>query len=208
MKIQELQKQLAMDKEEDQKLQVFRIVSLWFSLSSRKHVVNTMLSTIDEVQSFKFIPLVYQIASRMGSSKDGQGPLNFQFALVSLVKKMAIDHPYHTVLQLLALANGDRIKDKQLSRSSFVVDTDKKHAAENLLNELSSYHGAIIQQMRQMVDIYIRLAEMETKKEDTNKRVTLPRDLRNLPVLELQPSRTLLSHYPSFEVGHSASWSR
>ncbi|XP_045816356.1 serine/threonine-protein kinase ATM isoform X4 [Trifolium pratense] len=187
MKIQELQKQLAMDKEEDQKLQVFRIVSLWFSLSSRKHVVNSMLSTIDEVQSFKFIPLVYQIASRMGSSKDGQGPLNFQFALVSLVKKMAIDHPYHTVLQLLALANGDRIKDKQRSRSSFVVDMDKKHAAENLLNELSSYHGAIIQQMKQMVDIYIRLAEMETKKEDTNKRVTLPRDLRNLPVLELVP---------------------
>nr|XP_012571741.1 serine/threonine-protein kinase ATM isoform X3 [Cicer arietinum] len=215
MKIQELQKQVAMDKEEAQKLQddrdnflnlalegykhclvlgdkydvrvVFRIVSLWFSLSSRKHVVNSMLSTIDEVQSFKFIPLVYQIASRMGSSKDVQGPLNFQFALVSLVKKMAIDHPYHTILQLLALANGDRIKDKQRSRNSFVVDMDKKLAAENLLNELSSYHGAIIRQMKQMVDIYIKLAEMETKREDTNKRVTLPRDLRNLPVLELVP---------------------
>ncbi|KAG5035608.1 hypothetical protein JHK87_010518 [Glycine soja] len=194
MKIQELQKQVAMDKEEAQKLQddrdnflslalegykrclvignkydvrvVFRIVSLWFSLSSRKDVVNSMLSTMEEVQSFKFIPLVYQIASRMGNSKDGQGHLNFQFALVSLVKKMAIDHPYHTILQLLALANGDRIKDKQRSRSSFVVDMDKKLAAENLLNELSSYHGAIIRQ-------------------DTNKKVTLPRDLRNLPVLEL-----------------------
>ncbi|XP_027337565.1 serine/threonine-protein kinase ATM [Abrus precatorius] len=214
-KIHELQKQVAMDKEEAQKLQddrdnflslalegykrclvigdkydvrlVFRIVSLWFSLSSRKDVVNSMLSTINEVQSFKFIPLVYQIASRMGSSKDGQGHLNFQYALVSLVKKMAIDHPYHTILQLLALANGDRIKDKQRSRSSFVVDMDKKLAAENLLNELSSYHGAIIQQMKQMVEIYIKLAEMETKREDTNKKVTLPRDLRNLPVLELVP---------------------
>ncbi|XP_057442948.1 serine/threonine-protein kinase ATM [Lotus japonicus] len=215
MKIQELQKQVAMDKEEAEKLQddrdnffslalegykrclvigdkydvrvVFRIVSLWFSLSTRKHVVSSMLTAIDEVQSFKFIPLVYQIASRMGSSKDGQGPHNFQFALVSLVKKMAIDHPYHTILQLLALANGDRIKDKQRSRSSFVVDMDKKLAAENLLNELSSYHGAIIGQMKQMVEIYIKLAEMETKREDTNRRVTLPRDLRNLPVLELVP---------------------
>ncbi|KAK7317181.1 hypothetical protein RJT34_01188 [Clitoria ternatea] len=215
LKIQELQKQVAMDKEEAQKLQddrdnflslalegykrclvigdkydvrvVFRIVSLWFSLSTRKNVVNSMLSTIDEVQSFKFIPLVYQIASRMGSSKDSQGHLNFQFALVSLVKKMAIDHPYHTIHQLLGLANGDRIKDKQRSRSSFVVDMDKKLAAENLLNELSSYHGAIIQQMKQMVEIYIKLAEMETKREDTNKKVTLPRDLRNLPALELVP---------------------
>lgn len=31
-----------------------------------------------QVQSYKFIPLVYQIASRMGSSKDGPGPQNFQ----------------------------------------------------------------------------------------------------------------------------------
>jgi ataxia telangiectasia mutated family protein len=35
--------------------------------------------------------------------------------------------------QLFALANGDRVKDKQRSRSSFVVDMDKKLAAENLL---------------------------------------------------------------------------
>lgn len=31
-----------------------------------------------QVQSFKFLPLVYQIASRMGSSKDDQGTYNFQ----------------------------------------------------------------------------------------------------------------------------------
>ncbi|XP_057952318.1 serine/threonine-protein kinase ATM [Malania oleifera] len=215
VKIQELQKQLAMDKEEAERLQddrdnflslslegykrclvlgdkydvrvVFRIVSLWFGLSSRQIVVNSMLDIINEVQSYKFIPLVYQIASRMGSSKDGQGPLNFQFALVSLVRKMAIDHPYHTIFQLLALANGDRIKDKQRSRNSFVVDMDKKLAAENLLKELSSYHGATIRQMKQMVEIYIKLAELETKREDTNKRILLPREIRSIRQLELVP---------------------
>lgn len=49
--------------------------------------------------------------------------------------------------QLLALANGDRVKDKQRSRNSFVVDMDKKVAAENLLKELHSYHGAAIRQV-------------------------------------------------------------
>ncbi|KAK1564596.1 hypothetical protein Q3G72_006661 [Acer saccharum] len=215
VKIQELQKQLSMDKEEAEKLQddrdnflglalegykrclvigdkydvrvVFRLLSLWFSLSSRQNVINNMLNTINEVQSYKFIPLVYQIASRMGSSKDDQGPHNFQFALVSLVKKMAIDHPYHIIFQLLALANGDRIKDKQRNRNSFVVDMDKKLAAENLLEELSSYHGPIIRQMKQMVEIYIKLAELETRREDTNKRITLPREIRSLRQLELVP---------------------
>ncbi|GMQ10316.1 hypothetical protein CsSME_00053368 [Camellia sinensis var. sinensis] len=228
VKIQELQKQLAMDKEEAEKLQgdrdnflnvalegynrclvigdkydvrvVFRLVSLWFSLSSRQIVVNGMLNTIKEVQSYKFIPLVYQIASRMGS-KDGQGLHSFQFALVSLVKKMAIDHPYHTIFQLLALANGDRIKDKQRSRNSFVVDMDKKLAAENLLEELSSYHGAIIGQMKQMVEIYIKLAELETKREDTNKKVTLPREIRSVRQLELVPVVT-----SAFPVDHSCQY--
>ncbi|KAF5476799.1 hypothetical protein F2P56_003496 [Juglans regia] len=214
-KIQDLQKQLTMDKEEAEKLQddrdnflslslegyerclvigdkydvrvVFRLVSLWFSLSSRQNVVNSMLRTIDEVQSYKFIPLVYQIASRMGSSKDHSGPCNFQFALVSLVKKMAIDHPYHAIFQLLALANGDRIKDKQHSRNSFVVDLDKKNAAEKLLQELLAYHGTIIRQMKQMVEIYIKLAELETRREDTNKRMALPREIRGLQPLELVP---------------------
>ncbi|XP_022135092.1 serine/threonine-protein kinase ATM isoform X3 [Momordica charantia] len=215
VKIQELQKQLSMDREEADKLQddrdnflslalegykrclevgdkydvrvVFRLVSLWFSLSSSQNVINNMRSTIVEVQSYKFIPLVYQIASRMGCSKDGQGTNNFQLALVSLVKKMAIDHPYHTILQLLALANGDRVKDKQRSRNSFIVDMDKKLAAEYLLKELLSYHGALIRQVKQMVEIYIKLAELETRREDTNKRMTLPRELRSLRPLELIP---------------------
>uniref|UniRef100_A0A1D1Z750 Serine/threonine-protein kinase ATM n=1 Tax=Anthurium amnicola TaxID=1678845 RepID=A0A1D1Z750_9ARAE len=214
-KIQELKKQLTMDKEEAEKLQddrdsflslalegyqrclilggkydmrvVFRLVSLWFSFPSSQNVVKRMLNAVEEVQSHKFIPLVYQIASRMGGSKDGQGPLNFQAVLVSLVKKMAIDHPYHTVFQLLALANGDRVKDKQRSRNSFIVDLDKKLAAENLLSELSSYHGAMIRQMKQMVDVYIKLAELETKKEETNRRIPLPRDIRSIRHLELVP---------------------
>ncbi|KAF3329020.1 serine/threonine-protein kinase ATM [Carex littledalei] len=215
VKIQELQKQLAMDKEEEQKLQddrdnflrlaldgyqrslvvsgkydlrvVFRLVSLWFNLSSCKHVVESMQKTVKEVHSYKFIPLVYQIASRLGSLKDAQGSNNFQNILVSLLRKMAIDHPYHTMFQLLALANGDRVKDRQRSRSSFVVDIEKKQAAENLLNELGSFHGPLIRQMKMMVEAYIKLAELETNKEDTNKKVPLPREIRSLRQLELVP---------------------
>ncbi|WOL02921.1 serine/threonine-protein kinase ATM [Canna indica] len=215
IKIQELQKQLTMDREEAEKLHddrdnflrlalegyrrclviggkydlkvVFRLVSLWFNFYSRQNVVEEMVSTVKEVQSYKFIPLVYQIASRLGSSKDGQGSSSFQVALVSLIRKMAIDHPYHTMFQLLALANGDRVKDKQRSRNSFVVDMEKKLAAENLLKELCTFHGPLIRQMKQLVEIYIKLAELETRKEETNRRIPLPREIRSLRQLELVP---------------------
>ncbi|KAK9117160.1 hypothetical protein Sjap_016107 [Stephania japonica] len=330
VRIQELQKQLAMDMEEAEKLQedkenfltlalegyqrcliiadkydvrayglyiylvnvnqihmaicfqVFRLVSLWFSLSSRGNVIESMLNAVKEVQSYKFIPLVYQIASRLGISRDGHGPCSFQSALVSLVEKMAIDHPYHTIFQLVRSlnetsqhsglspsssrhrinmkrrylhfslglpihlpflkkhnpsslehfstfnfsmtgvyrelppflerlsfkANGDRVKDKQRSRNSFVVDMDKKQSAEDLLSKLSSHHRSLIMQMKQMVEIYIKLAELETKREmdkhvyrytvlnssdtllclqDTNKKIPLPRDIRSIRQLELVP---------------------
>ncbi|KAJ8553883.1 hypothetical protein K7X08_024561 [Anisodus acutangulus] len=172
-KIQELQKQLSMDKEEAEKLQEDRDNFLSTALDEYKRcLVIGDKYDVRVVQSYKFIPLVYQIASRMGSTKEGQGAQNFQFALVSLIKSLAIDHPYLMIFQLLALANGDRIKDKQRSRNSFVVDMDKKVAAENLLKELSSYHGAVIRQMKQMVEIYIKLAELETNREATVKELT------------------------------------
>ncbi|PKA53875.1 Serine/threonine-protein kinase ATM [Apostasia shenzhenica] len=215
VKIQELQKQLSIDREEAERLQddrdnflnlalegykrcliiggkydlrvVFRLVSLWFNLYMRQNVVKSMIATSEEVQSYKFLPLVYQIASRLGISKEGQGSICFQMALVSLLRKMALEHPYHTIFQILALANGDRIKDKQRNKNSFVVDIDKKLAAENLLDELSSSHCEMIQQMRRMVEIYIKLAELETKKEDTSRKIPLPREIRSIRQLELVP---------------------
>lgn len=51
------------------------------------------------------------------------------------------------LFQLLALANGDRIKDNQRSRNSFVVDIDKKVAAEHLLQDVSHHHGPMIRQV-------------------------------------------------------------
>ncbi|KAJ7289937.1 hypothetical protein O6H91_Y303200 [Diphasiastrum complanatum] len=41
--------------------------------------------------------------------------------------------------------------------------------------------------MKQMIEMYIRLAELETKKEDTNKRLPVPRDIRSIRQLELVP---------------------
>lgn len=68
-----------------------------------------------------------------------------------------------------------------------MVDIDKKVAAEHLLQDVSQHHGPMIRQMKQLVDIYIKLAELETRREDTNKRVALPREIRSVKQLELVP---------------------
>lgn len=164
-----------------------------------------MLETINQVKSYKFLPLVYQIASRLGPLKETQGVVSFQYALTCLVKKLATEHPYHTVNQLLALANGDRIKDKQRSKTAFVIDVDKKQAAEVLLNALTLDKKDLIQQMKQLVEIYIRLAEIEVKKDDMGKRLPLPRDIRSIRQLELVPVITAeipIAHNAEYPEGY------
>lgn len=49
--------------------------------------------------------------------------------------------------QLLALANGDRVKAQQRSRSAFIVDMDKKQAAENLLLKMQAVHPTLLPQV-------------------------------------------------------------
>ncbi|CAM6085267.1 unnamed protein product [Calypogeia fissa] len=215
MKLVELHKQLTIDTEEAQHLQndkdyflsialenyrsclyvsnkydlrvVFRLISLWFNLSTNEHVMESMLETVEKVQSYKFLPLVYQIASRLGGSKELQGHNNFQKALTFLLKKMATEHPYHCLYQLFALANGDRVKEKQRGKNVFVVDMEKKRAAEELLGSLTATHSDLLSQIKTMIEIYIRLAEMETTPKDANRKLVIPREIRNIRQLELVP---------------------
>ncbi|GJP48207.1 hypothetical protein CLOM_g7479 [Closterium sp. NIES-68] len=178
---------------------VFRLMALWFTLLSDDTVdiVNAqMLKTIHTVPSYKFLPLVYQIASRM-SEHDAHGspPVDaekpdFQTVLTTLVKRMADDHPLHTVPVLLALANGNRVRTTQRGRNLFVVDEEKIQAAKAVLSGMAERHKPLLAEMQQLMDLYIRLAEMETSKEDVLRAKQLPRNFRSVRDLLLVPVLT------------------
>jgi serine-protein kinase ATM len=82
---------------------VFRVVSLWLSNSSKDNVNNIMLELVQRVPSYKFLPLTYQIMSRVGS-----GTVSFRSALGALIVKMCTEHPYHSLMQLFAMANSSK----------------------------------------------------------------------------------------------------
>ncbi|CAI5991615.1 unnamed protein product, partial [Closterium sp. NIES-65] len=168
---------------------VFRLTALWFMLlnDATADAVNAeMLTTIQTVPSYKFLPLVYQMASRM-SERDPHGspPLHpetpdFQSVLTTLVKRMADDHPLHTVPVLMALANGNRVRSSQRGRNLFVVDEDKIRAAKAVLGGMAERHKPMLDEMQQLMDLYIRLAEMESSKEDLMRSKQLPRNFRSV----------------------------
>ncbi|CAI5525823.1 unnamed protein product [Closterium sp. Naga37s-1] len=148
---------------------VFRLTALWFTLlnDATADAVNAeMLTTIQTVPSYKFLPLVYQMASRM-SERDPHGspPLHpetpdFQSVLTTLVKRMADDHPLHTLPVLMALANGNRVRSSQRGRNLFVVDEDKIRAAKAVLGGMAERHKPMLDE-----DCVVQLLHAATGEE-------------------------------------------
>ncbi len=83
-------------------LTVFRIISLWFSLDTQRRMSELFGPAAEPLPLHKFLPLTYQLVAR-AEERDGADP--FQDSLQSLIYKMAVTHPYHSVYQLLALCS-------------------------------------------------------------------------------------------------------
>ena len=82
---------------------VFRLCSLWFVNHGREGINELIKGGLGRVPSYKFLPLAYQIVSRISGSESQ--PL-FARVLRSLICKIAGDHPHHILWHLLALTKG------------------------------------------------------------------------------------------------------
>lgn len=160
---------------------VFRTVSLWFGsqTSKFKYEVNRIIDDgVLGIPSFRFVPLTYQLFARIDGASaadrvDSQGSNGediFQAALRKIVKRICIDHPYHGIVQLIALANGNNVGEEGAMRNSseFLdnVGNSKVIAAEGILKELrkeKSYVSKLVDSYQTLTSSYIELAMFPTK---------------------------------------------
>jgi len=79
---------------------------LWFS-NKNDLTANTILEdVVREIASFKFIPIAYQISSRLSSAINiGK----FETIIRKFVFQMAADHPHHLLPILFALSLGGEV---------------------------------------------------------------------------------------------------
>eukprot|EP01119_Soliformovum_irregulare_P003410 TRINITY_DN1390_c0_g2_i1.p1 TRINITY_DN1390_c0_g2~~TRINITY_DN1390_c0_g2_i1.p1 ORF type:complete len:551 (-),score=136.76 TRINITY_DN1390_c0_g2_i1:183-1682(-) len=105
---------------------------------------------------------------------------SFQQGLMQILYSTALQHPYHTLYQIFALRNGDKVGD-QKGKTKFIVDNDKKNAASKLINELKKSKADLIMGMEELVEAYIGLAllDCEDKKKET-KPILLPPFIRKI----------------------------
>eukprot|EP01084_Bolivina_argentea_P313208 542371_1 len=129
---------------------VFRVMSLCFAApqftSENPRIADAMLNLTYSVPSYKFVPLAYQISSRIGSGGiDGTSRM-----VGALVRRLCKDHPYHLLPKILALANGNRIssgsRDAGQYKRNVVLSEGRITAATQILSELYSQGGATVKE--------------------------------------------------------------
>ena len=151
---------------------LFRLIQLWFQLSTDESVNEVMLECLDLVPSHKFIPLNYQITSRLSSSSRG----SFQGILSALVVRLAQDHPHHTLLHLFSLLNKDRdhtgmVRDEADGKVGSAV------TCLDIIRRRGHKLKLIVSELENLVEGYIELAAIPHAKSDPSK-VPFPAALR------------------------------
>ena len=144
---------------------LFRFVALWFK-GEQHGALNAVASTIVRatpvgrsaavaaVPSAKFLPLVWQLVARLDASPEAD-VTGFQSALNALVQRLAVEHPYHTLYQLLAL------QTSQMNSSPGAPPTGKTTAAVGVLNRVrasSPRLKLVLTQMEALSAAYVAIA--------------------------------------------------
>ncbi|GIY53666.1 serine-protein kinase ATM [Caerostris darwini] len=176
-------------------LWIFRLISLWFQNLDDDEINNIIKDKISELQTYKFLPLMYQLAARMGT----QASNTFTHTLLMLIRNISVDHPHHSLPVILALNNADKDPADKKEKSDQTVHLqqaevpavkERMNAAKKLLSALQkSKIGPLVKSYSSLCDAYISLAYLAIPKNV--KKGIIPKDqallkfkeLHNIPVI-------------------------
>jgi len=168
---------------------VYKMVSLWYT---GKAEANAVIGSVHrKIPSFRFAPLIYQLFSRLGQpSKASSSQLSsnekdnedFQDILRQIVIRICVDHPYHALVPLIALSNGNKIGSGVSGRQSSTyldnVGDSKVEATKEVLNKVRetgpSYLTDLIHSYECICNAYIDLAMAPTQQFHTQRSKYIP----------------------------------
>nr|XP_009682092.1 PREDICTED: serine-protein kinase ATM isoform X1 [Struthio camelus australis] len=180
---------------EEHDMWIFRLCSLWLENSGVDRVNEMMKKNAEKIASYKFLPLMYQLAARMGTKM--MGGLGFHEVLNSLISRISLDHPHHTLFIILALANANKdellTKPEAIRRNKLIknvpkeisqLDVDRMEAASNIINILRRRRPHMVRDVEALCDAYITLANLDaTPWKSERKGISIPADQ---PIIKLK----------------------
>ncbi|XP_045338641.1 serine-protein kinase ATM isoform X2 [Leopardus geoffroyi] len=174
---------------------IFRLCSLWLENSGVSEVNGMMKSKGMNIPSYKFLPLMYQLAARMGTKM--MGGLGFHEVLNNLISTIAMDHPHHTLFIILALANANKDEfltkpeaarrsriSKNAPKQSSQLDEDRTEAANRIICTIRSRRPHMVRSVEALCDAYIILANLDATQWRTQRKgINIP---ANQPITKLK----------------------
>ncbi|XP_073922893.1 serine-protein kinase ATM isoform X4 [Castor canadensis] len=191
---------------------VFRLCSLWLENSGVSEVSGMMKRDGMKISSYKFLPLMYQLAARMGTKMTGG--LGFHEVLNNLISRISMDHPHHTLFIILALANANKDEfltkpeaarrsriTKNVPKQNSQLDEDRTEAANKIICTIRSKRPQMVRNVEALCDAYIILANFDATQWKTQRKgISIPADqpitkLKNLedvvvPTMEIKVDPT------------------
>ncbi|KAL6071582.1 hypothetical protein STEG23_024553, partial [Scotinomys teguina] len=180
---------------EEHDMWVFRLCSLWLENAGVFEVNGMMKKDGMKISSHKFLPLMYQLAARMGTKM--MGGLGFHEVLNNLISRIAMDHPHHTLFIILALANANKDEllskpeaarrsriTKNVPKESSQLDEDRTEAATKIVHTIRSKRCKMVRDMEALCDAYIILANLDASQwKNQRKGINIP---ANQPITKLK----------------------
>uniref|UniRef100_A0A8C3RPQ8 non-specific serine/threonine protein kinase n=1 Tax=Chelydra serpentina TaxID=8475 RepID=A0A8C3RPQ8_CHESE len=171
---------------EEHDMWIFRLCSLWLENSGVFEVNGMMKTDAEKIPSYKFLPLMYQLAARMGTKI--MGCLGFHEVLNNLISRISLDHPHHTLFIVLALANANKDEllakpeatrrnrlTKNVPKEISQLDMDRMEAASNIINIIKSRRPQMVRGVEALCDAYITLANLDaTQCKSQRKGISIP----------------------------------
>ncbi|XP_029027107.1 serine-protein kinase ATM isoform X2 [Betta splendens] len=179
---------------------VFRLASLWLQNAGVKDVNDMMKKGVKQIPSYKFLPLMYQLAARMGTKMTtGTGEdAGFDSVLHDLICRASLEHPHHTLFIIFALVNANNDENfcrGRLSKSApgqpSPFDVARSDMARKIISVLRKKRGQMIRGVERLCDAYIALANMDASKHKTEKKaIPIPADQPLMQIKDLDEVAT------------------
>ncbi|XP_067140412.1 serine-protein kinase ATM [Centruroides vittatus] len=140
-------------------LRIFQLISLWFQNHSNEKLNNFMKNNIHYIQTYKFLPLMYQLAARM--CKPRRNETEFSSLLFELIQRIVIDHPYHGLPVIFALQNAGADTLKNDESNNLTAKEERVEVAKEMITKLkTSELMHLISEMQVVFSAYIKLANL------------------------------------------------
>ncbi|XP_066475514.1 serine-protein kinase ATM [Tiliqua scincoides] len=169
---------------EEHDIWIFRLCSLWLENSGVPEINAMIEREAEKIPSYKFLPLMYQLAARMGTKTE------FHQILNNLIARISLDHPHHTLFIILALANANKdelltkpesVRSSRLAKSApketSLLDMDRMKAASDIIGIIKCKRANMVKNVEVLCDAYITLANMDATPWKSHRRsINIPFD--------------------------------